>query len=321
MISVPDGVWQHAVGQGAALLTAVAWGYAVVLFKLSGERVPPVSLSLFKNTLGLGLLLATLGILSLADAGQIKALLHEHPGDVCLLVLSGVVGIAIADTIFFYALNRIGVGLIAVVDCSYSPMVMVLSWLLLCEKLTWLHYAGGGLIVVGVFVATRHKLPEGRTRAEIVGGMALTVLAIAMMATGIVIAKPIVEGIPLILATTVRMTGGAVFLALFALLGRRWRSHWTIFRPSSAWKTAFPAAFLGTYLCMILWVAGFKYTHASVAAVLNQTSVIFQVVFAALILKEYFGPRKIVALVLAMTGVAIVLAARPLLAWAGSLGS
>ncbi len=297
---------RHALGQVCSLLTAIVWAYALVLFKLTGERIAPIALNLFKNAVGLVLLTVTLAVLIVCGQDSLAVLWEQRPDDLCLLLLSGLIGIALADTIFFYALNLIGVGLLSVVDCAYSPLAILFAWLLLREKLGLVHYAGAALIVVGVFVASRHKPPAGRTRAQIVAGMGLAVLAVSMMAFGIVLAKPVVENIPLIWASTLRMAGGSAFLVLFALLGRGWKTHWSVFRPSLAWKTALPASILGTYVCMILWVAGFKYTYASVAAVLNQTSVVFASILAVVILKEHFDRRKIAALVLALIGVAIV---------------
>ena len=57
---------------------------------------------------------------------------------------------------------------------------------------------------------------------------------------------------------------------------------------------------------MILWIAGFKYTYASIAAVLNQTSVIFAIILATVFLKESFSGRKYAAVVLAVMGVLLV---------------
>ena len=44
---------------------------------------------------------------------------------------------------------------------------------------------------------------------------------------------------------------------------------------------------------------------ASIAAVLNQTAIIFQSVVAVLILKERFARRQLAALTLALTGVVV----------------
>lgn len=308
--------YNHLLGQAAALAAALTWASALVLFKRSGERMPPVSLSLFKNAVALLLFAPTLAILMWVEPGHSLDHLREFPiGDYCILMLSGVLGIAIADTLLFYALNLIGVGLMAVVDCVYAPLTLLFAWLYLSETLTWPHYVGGALIIAGVFTATRHKPPAGRSRTQLLAGMALAVLAIALVAFGIVLAKPILGPMAVMWATSIRMAAGTVLLALFALLGRRWKEHWVAFQPAPIWKFAIPAAILGTYLSLIFWIAGFKYTYAPVAAVLNQTSVIFASIFAAVFLHEHFGGRKVAALVIGVIGVVIVSFAGPILAF------
>ena len=67
-----------------------------------------------------------------------------------------------------------------------------------------------------------------------------------------------------------------------------------------------PWRVLGAYVAMVTWVAGFKYTYASVAAILNQTNALFAMVLATVILKETFTRRKFVALALAFCGVILV---------------
>ena len=57
---------------------------------------------------------------------------------------------------------------------------------------------------------------------------------------------------------------------------------------------------------MILWIAGFKYTTATTAGILNQSSVVFSLVLATIFLREPFTRRKLVAVVLALTGVIVV---------------
>jgi drug/metabolite transporter (DMT)-like permease len=298
----------HLLGQTFALLAALTWATALVLFKRSGEKFPPIALNLYKNAVGMLLLLATLGWMLASDADNAHRHFDLYASEVVLLMLSGIIGIALADTLFFFGLNLIGVGLVAIVDCAYSPFVIFFASLMLCEKLTAVTYIGAALIVLGVFLTSRHTPPINRTRGQIVLGMFLAGSAVGMMAFGIVIAKPILEEAHVIWASTLRLVAGSVLLAMFALLGPKWKEHWQVFRPSRTWWYALPASVLGTYLAMIFWVAGFKYTHASVAAVLNQTSVVFASVLAAIFLKERFGPRHVVAIALALTGVTIIAA-------------
>ena len=67
-----------------------------------------------------------------------------------------------------------------------------------------------------------------------------------------------------------------------------------------------PASVLGAYLAMIFWIAGFKYTKASTAGILNQTSVVFALILATVILKEPFTRRKLASVILAMAGVLLI---------------
>jgi len=305
----------HPLGQTCALLTAVLWAYALVLFKRSGEQITPVALNLFKNVVGMILLGGTLGVALLTGVDSLAAVRGRCFADIAVLLLSGFLGIALADTLLFAALNLIGVGLVSVADCTYAPLTILFSWLLLSEKLTVFHYVGAALVILGVFISSRHARPSHRTRGQIFGGVLLAITAIATMAFGIVLAKPVLEEMSVLWATTLRMSAGLVFLGLFARLGSDWRRHWQVFRPSPVWRSALPASVLGTYVCLLLWIAGFKYTYASVAALLNQTSVVFATVLAALILKEHFGRRQAAALVLAMAGVAVVTFGATLWAW------
>jgi drug/metabolite transporter (DMT)-like permease len=292
------------IGETCALLAALTWACAVVLLKRVGESVSPLALNLFKNVVALILLTFTLLVMP-----QSIDLVREFSGeDIAVLLLSGLLGIAIADTVFLQSLNLLGVGLVSIVDCLYSPFVILFSFLILSEELAAAHYVGTGLILVGVFTSSRHAPPAGRTRGQIVLGTVLGAIAMALMSFGIVIAKPVLEinDFPLIWATTLRLLPATLALALMASVSPQRKEHWSVFRPSSLWRLSVPASVLGMYLAMIFWVAGFKYAKASIAGILNQTSIIFAIILAAVILKEPFTRRKFVAVTLAAAGVILV---------------
>lgn len=289
-------------GELCALLAAMVWAVALVLFRTSGLSVPPISLNLFKNTIGLLLLAVTL----LVRREPFGLPLDVALADIGVLGVSGILGIAVADTLFFYALNRVGVGILSVVDCSYTPFVIVCSWLLLGERLEPHHYVGVVLILGGVLLASGHAPPPGSARAQLLPGILAGAGAMASMALAIVYAKPVLERTSVYWATFVRLLIGHAALVLFALIRGRPRETFRIFRPGPAWRSALPGAVLGTYVSLLLWVAGFKYASASVAAVLNQTSVIFAILLAALLLREPLTRRKIAAAALAFGGVLLV---------------
>jgi len=129
----------------------------------------------------------------------------------------------------------------------------------------------------------------------------------ASMAYGIVIAKPVLDDFPLIWAAMIRLLAGALALAVVAGLSPARKKLWSIFRPSADWKTAVPGALVGTYLAYLFWIAGFKYADASINAILNQTTVIFAIILATVIVKERMTRRKGLAVALTVAGVVVVL--------------
>jgi len=292
------------IGETCALLTACTWAFALVLFKRSTNHIPPLPLNIFKNVVGIMLLITTLAL----GGGGAVSILDFPIEDVYILVLSGVIGIAIADTLFLKALDLVGVGIISIVDCLYSPLVILFAILMLGEKMTPSLIIGASLVLAGVLVSSRHTPPPDRTKSQLIGGILLGAFTMVLMAFGIVVAKPVLEGndYPLIWATTIRLVGGTIALALIAVASPARRRIWGVFRPAPVWKSSLPASVLGTYVAMILWMAGFKYASASVVSILNQMSVVFAMLLATWMLKERFTKRKLVSLLLALAGALIV---------------
>ena len=301
----------HPPGELFALLAALAWAGALVLFKYSGERVPPLMLNLFKNTVAIVLLTGTLLAAPLLrpalSDGSLGRVLEFPAIDIWILVASGVIGIALADTLFFHSLNLIGVGIVSIVDCLYTPFVFLFSWAIISEQLTAVHFVGAALILSGVLVSSGHAPLPNTTRGQLVTGIVLGALAMAAMAFGIALAKPVLNDFPLIWAATIRITAGTAPLAVMALASPARKTLYSVFRPSKAWKTSFPGAVLGSYLAYGFWIAGFKYADASINAILNQTTVIFAIILATVIVKERLTKRKLVAITLTVTGVVTVL--------------
>lgn len=286
----------HPLGEILSLASGLAWAVAVVLFRVSGRRVHPVGLNLGKNVLGLALLVPTLLVLGEPLAPAVAA---SKTG---LLLLSGVLGIAVSDTLFFHALNRLGASLTAIVDCFYSPFVIILSFALLGERLTLVQLAGAALVVSAVLTLSKEGKIERIDRRDLAVGILYGVLAMFTVALGIVMVKPVLGEVSVLWATTVRVAGGTAALVLFVPFLRNRRAVLGPLVDRRNWKALVPAAFFGSYLALVLWTGGMKYAQASVAAILSQLNTIFIVVIAAVFLKERLTGWKVVAVALAFLG-------------------
>jgi len=288
------------LGELCALATALVWAFSVILFKKSGESVHPIALNTFKSTLAMLLLVPTLYVWG-------DSLFHAAPaGDYALLLLSGVVGIAIADSLFFKSLNLLGAGFSAIVDCLYTPFIILLSVSFIGERLGWVQIAGVLMIISAVLTATGVRGHGTIQRGNLLRGAAWGALAVALMAIAIVMVKPILDRSPLLWATEIRLIGGCAALYVQLLLHKRKDPILRSLLAARSWKYTVLGSFLGAYVAMVLWIAGMKYTQASTAAALNQTSNVFVFLLAALFLKEKITLAKLIAIFAAVTGVFLV---------------
>jgi drug/metabolite transporter (DMT)-like permease len=289
------------MGETLALACALVWAFAVIFFRKSGETVAPFSLNLFRVTVSCLLFGVSLAVFRQPLWGRAPV------EDYLILVASGVIAIAISDTFFHMCLNRVGAGVNAIVSTLYSPFIILYAFLLLNERLSWGQFLGMLLIIGGVLIASATRLPAGVTRNDMILGLMFGVASMATLAFGIVLAKPVLERSDILWATTVRQLGSFAVLAPFALALPGRRQRLAVFRPRLTWKYSLPGAVLGSYLALILWIGGMKYTTAGTAGILNQTSTIHTLILASLFLKEPFTVRKGVAAALAMVGILMVM--------------
>jgi drug/metabolite transporter (DMT)-like permease len=289
------------MGEFFALACALAWAFAVVLFRKSGESTSPLALNLFRVSVSSALFLVALVVTG-------RPILGAAPwSDYGILAASGIIAIAISDTLFHMCLNRVGAGINAIVDTFYSPFILLFAFLMLGETLSPIQVAGMVLIVTGTLVATRIRPPRETPRAVLVQGILLGVGAMASLAFGIVLAKPVLEKSDVLWATAIRQFGSLMVLAPVSLAHPGRRKLWGVFRPQRSWLFSLPGTVLGSFVALLLWIAGMKHIPAGKAAILNQTSTIYILILASLLLKEPFTRRKFVASGLAFGGVLLVL--------------
>jgi len=288
------------LGQILALLSAVAWAFAVILFKKSGETVHPIALNLFKNLLALILLIPTMAIFQ-------ETLLRIIPfKEYAIFLFSGVLGMTIGDTLFFMSLNRIGASLSAIVGYMYSPAIICLSVLFLKESLSWLQVIGVILILSALLLTTQIKLPANLSRKRLLIGILWGILSQAATAIGVVIIKPLLSKTPLLWATEIRLVAGFFSLLIIVLLLPNRKQIIGSLLNIKGFGYTLCGTLVGTYIALVVWLGGMKYTQASIAAPLNQTSNIFVFILATMILKEPITLRHILAIIVAFSGALLV---------------
>ena len=288
------------LGGLAALGSAAAWAVGSVLFRRLGDEVSPLGLNLAKGALGLLFLGAVLAVVGVEPIGS------ESLG---YLAASGLVGIALGDTLFFMALVRLEPRSTLLLATLGQVFTVVLALLLLGERPAALAWPGMVLVIGGVTWVMRER-QQGETpdvtrerRLGIVYGL----LASLCMAAGILLTKVGVETVPALQATFLRLAAGVLGLLVVGVATRRiggWLAPFRSIRLIRSMSVAVAVIVFGGFYLSVL---ALKLADASVATVLNATEPLFILPLAAFALRERVSLRAFLGAAIAVAGVAVVL--------------
>lgn len=283
-----------------AIAAGFFWSFSVILMRISGFTIQPLPLTIFKSfvaILGFAVVLLITG----------DPLLPRYDSMTWpRLVVSAILGISIADTMFAAALNRLGASLQALADCIYAPSVAFVGFLLFGEGLSVWEFLGGALVVSGVFVGMV-RTREIKDPRDLLVGTLLAAGSHIIMAVGILMVRDVIrDGSSLVWIAGFRFLVATAALAIFALIKREKGALTLGFQRRDTWKFTIPMALLGPFLATLFWIAGFKHETVGRAAIYNQMSTVFIILLAWLILREKMTTRKTLGVALAIAGALLV---------------
>ena len=286
------------LGDIYAILTAICWSCGVICFDIAGRVLNSLQISLLKNIVGV---LGFIGFLLLQ--GDSFPLFDQH--DYFILVVSGFIGVALGDLLFLASLRRIGSSLSAIISTSYSVSIFILAYIMYQEVISVFAYFGGVMVISGVIVGTRES-PENRTPRDIYIGAFYGFLAHFFTAYSVLLLRPVMESHPVVPIALVRFSTGIIFSAAAIVYLNGYSELRETMAKGFGHVYLLAGSFLGTFLSVIFWLSGYKYTLAGRAAIYNQLSTIFIIILAAIFLKEVMTTKKWAAVSLALGGAFIV---------------
>ena len=286
------------LGDFYAIMTALCWSCGVIFFEIAGRSLNTLQISLLKNIVGV------IGfIFFILLQGHAFPIFSNQEYNT--LIISGIIGVAIGDILFLASLRRLGSSLSAIISTSYTLFVFILAYLMFDEVISIISYLGGVLVITGVIIGTNERNIK-TTPKQLVLGVLYGLFAHLCTAYSILLIKPIMELHPIVPIALIRFSTGVIISGLILLYLKGYIAlKDTIVRGFSNYNLL-AGAFFGTFLSVILWLAGYKYTLAGRAAIYNQLSTIFIIIFASIFLNEYLTKRKWVAIFLALIGSFIV---------------
>jgi uncharacterized membrane protein len=228
------------------------------------------------------------------------------PASLVMLSISGIIGIAIGDTLFFQALNTLGPRLTVIVGTLGPVVTVAMAVILLGERPSMLSWSGIFMVIAGVTWVVLESLPEDGSVKDKRSGVKYALLATVCMSSGIIFAKlGLKEGSPL-QATFIRLAAG---IAGLAILGAAKGSLGLWLKPFTSpgiLKSAFFSVFVVIFGGFWLFLVSLKYIDASIAGVLGSTEPLFVLPLVSLFLREKVSVRSIVGSVIAVAGVVLI---------------
>ncbi len=310
------------IGEAAALGTSLCWTTSAFFFEAAAKRIGPLAMNLVRVSMALTMLT----VVMLFVRG------HPLPVDATAeqlgwLGLSGVVGLVLGDLCLFRAYLEIGARRAMLLQTTAPIFTMLLGWAILGERPRPMAAAGTALVLLGVGWAIKERA-ESRERAVAAAGATSSsggallgkslglgfgiVLALGGalgQAGGLVLSKLGMHGYHPVGATQIRMLAAVVGFAIVVTALSAWGRVREAVKQRAAVRFTAGGALFGPTLGVSLSLVAVTHTQAGIAAALMATTQVWMVIATIVSGRERVGIGGIGGAVLAVGGVALLVAA------------
>lgn len=229
-----------------------------------------------------------------------------------VIIVSGVIGIFLGDTLLFMALKRIGPRRNNILFSLAAPFTVILNILALQQKMSLIEISGCILVFIGVVVAIsygnsknnnhRWELIEGSIKIGILFG----ILAALCQSIGLIMMKPILDqGADPIASAAIRCTISALLLSLTYISKSNLIGSNINFTTSTILKTII-SGFLGMALGMSLLLIALQKADAGIVATLSSTSPIMILFLLWIITKKIPSIGAWIGTIIAIIGTGLI---------------
>jgi len=292
------------------LVAAVLWSVTVILLKSSSNQLSPFLINPIKNSIGLLLFLILFLYVGIPVWYDNLSLLGYYK-----ILLSGLLGMALGDTIFIYALSKIGANRVAIVD-SFSPFIIYFYSILLLsnQELVFIQFVGLIITIIAIVILTYENDYEDIDYKTKRSGILWLIFAMSCTGYGIVLLKTVLNEINIVeveqklkfnlWVTAFRLLPGIIFSWCIFLLKKNKKSLLKPLTNKNVLSKLLLASVIGPFFALGFWILGYAFIDKpSIASIISQTSVIFIVILSWIFLKEKLTPLRIVSISFAFIGV------------------
>lgn len=296
------------LGEFAALGAAISWAVAPILYRKALTNASPVSANIVRcvtNAAVLVVILAGLGLTGTLTSLPVQV--------VAVVVMSGIIGLGVGDTLYMVGLKSVGVARAVPLAATYPLFSLLWATLLLGEPVTAAAVAGTIVILLGIWLLSRERGDStihfrGSAVARGVAASLLTavVWSVSITLMDFAVTMPsVVSGLGVNYAVvTVRIAGMALLMtALAPLLDRK---HGFL---KLSWRTVALLCVGGLVANGLGWLLmnySFLNIAVSQAVPISSTTPLFSTLAGFLFFREKLTRDNTLGAVLVVAGVVLI---------------
>lgn len=290
------------------LASALSWSIGTLFYKRSVKGGHPLALalancffilcviSLFKLFTGSAMGISEQEILALSTQNR------------ALLIISAITGLVLGGMLQLKTLEQVGMGIMAMIECAYLPLLAILSYFILDERLAGQQWLGACLVIFSIYQLSRLSLGRkaNQQNKPSLRGLVTGLLCQLTLAVSAVCIKPLVDDLTALQLLQMRLMVAVVVASLLIALLFKQGAVVELLRR----KQSLPGLFMGGFFCICLssylWILGLRYLQATESAVIAQSSTLMSIGIGALFLKERHSLKTLGLALLAALGVLLV---------------
>ena len=292
------------LGEISALLTAILWAVSSYFFASAINKIGSLNVNFLRLVISLILLAVTIFIFNLSIDISLRQWI--------LLMLSGIVGLAIGDALFFKSLEYLSPRISTLVT-SLSPAISaIMAFLFLNERISIMNITGIFIALSGVMLVVFKKeenTGNAKNTKELNKGLLYAFLYTLGQGGGIILAKFAYEEkeVNSVTATAIRILPAAIILLPFFWMKVKSFNPKIIFQGNKKiFSDVLLATILSAYIGMVLMLVSVTQTSIAVASTIMGTVPIIQLVIVRFFYKERLTFRSYVGAIINVIGIVIL---------------
>lgn len=291
-------------GEAAALVTAVSWTAAAMIFERASKMSGVTSVNTFKVAFGsiyLAILAVLLGNNIFPFDFPVKSWIF--------MSASGFMGFVIGDYFLFNAYVMIGSRVSMLLMSASVPMTVVASYLLFGESIGQWGIYGILLAVSGIsltVVTGKREAVKDIARAEYIKGVSFGLLAAVAMASGTLLTKVGAENVSPVAATQVRILSGLVGFVIFALIFGKTTELQKTVRDFKSLKMIAIGSIFGPFIGVGALLYALQHTKAGIVSTISSLTPVLIIAPSIIFLKKKVSFLEVVGACIAVGGVGLL---------------